>query len=127
MARRERGGSGGGKARKSDAPAAHGRAVAGILLGGAAVLSLLALATFQPRIPKANWAGPVGHGFANVVLEVAGLGAYAAGALILLAAVALVAGWPRLGASRWASWLVFGVAAMALVDLGARSRLQGHP
>ena len=58
--------------------------VTGILLGGTAVVALLGLSTYRPRAIDENWAGPVGHGVANALLDLAGLGAYAV-ALFLLA------------------------------------------
>jgi hypothetical protein len=100
--------------------------VAGILLGAAAVLALLGLSSYQPRAAQGNLAGPVGHEMASALLEVAGVGAYVGAALLLVVACALVAGRPRLSAPRWLSWLVFSVAAMAIVDLAAHRRLQGH-
>jgi len=103
-----------------------GRIVAGILLAGAAAVSLLGLSTYRPRGAAANWAGPVGHGLAKALLDVAGIGAYAAAGLLLLVACALVAGRPRLSARRWGSWLLFALAGMALLDLAVRVRLQGH-
>ena len=118
MARKERGGSGSGKSKKQGAAAAassgRGRAVAGILLGGAALLALLGLWSYRPRVQVANWAGPVGHGLASALLEVAGVGAYVGAGLLFAVACALVAGRPKLTMRRWASWLVFAVAAMAL-------------
>src|SRR3954466_4469459 len=69
--------------------------VAGILLGGVAVLAFLALASYSPR-HGVDWAGPIGRLLAEGLLEAAGIGAY--GIVLLLAAVssALVAGRPRL-------------------------------
>jgi len=54
------------------------RPVAGILLAGAAVVALLGLWSYGPRAPGANWAGPVGYTIAGALLDLAGVGAYAA-------------------------------------------------
>ena len=62
------------------------RPVFGILLGGAALVSLLGLGSYRPRGAAENWAGPVGHSLARVLLEAAGVGGYAA-AIFLLALV----------------------------------------
>ena len=51
--------------------------VAGILLAGVALLSLLALWSYRPRGASENWAGPVGHSFAGTLLEATGFGGYA--------------------------------------------------
>ena len=103
------------------------RPVFGILLGGAATVALLGLSSYRPRGAAENWAGPVGHSLARVLLEAAGVGGYAAAIFVLLLACALLAGKPRLSFGRAASWLLFSAAAMALVDLLVHGRLQGHP
>src|SRR4051812_44612348 len=99
--------------------------VAGILLGGIAVLAFLALASYSPR-HGVDWAGPIGRLLAEGLLEAAGIGAY--GIVLLLAAVssALVARRPRLSLARAGSWIVFSACAMALVDLAVPSPIQGH-
>jgi DNA segregation ATPase FtsK/SpoIIIE, S-DNA-T family len=102
------------------------RPVAGILLAGAAVVALLGLWSYGPRAQPANWAGPVGHRLAGALLEVAGVGAYAAALLMLAFATALVARRPRLSFARSASWLLFSLSLIALLDLGVRTPLQGH-
>ena len=106
--------------------AAWPRPVAGILLAGGAAVVLLGLWSYGPRAPEANWAGPVGYALAGALLEVAGVGAYAAAFAVLAIAVALIAGRPRVSISSGACWLLFCVCLMALVHLGVRSRLQGH-
>ena len=100
--------------------------VAGILLAGVALVSLLALASYRPRASAANWAGPVGHGFAGALLEVVGIGAYALSAFVLVLSCALVAGRPRLSFARAGSWLIFSGCAVGLVGLLVGARLQGH-
>jgi DNA segregation ATPase FtsK/SpoIIIE, S-DNA-T family len=102
------------------------RPVAGILLAGLSLVSLLALASYRPRAAGENWAGPVGHGFASGLLEAVGVGAYACALFLLAVALALVIGRPRLSFVRAGSWLTFFVSAMALVGLLVHSRLQGH-
>ncbi len=103
------------------------RPVFGILLGGAALVALLGLSSYRPRGVAENWAGPVGHSLARVLLEAAGVGGYAAAIFVLALACALVAGRPRLSFARATSWILFSAAAMALVDLLVHGRLQGHP
>ncbi|MFL5309553.1 MAG: DNA translocase FtsK 4TM domain-containing protein [Myxococcales bacterium] len=100
--------------------------VAGILLAGAAVVALLGLWSYGPRAPGANWAGPVGYAIAGALLEVAGVGAYAAALFVLLVAAALIVGRPRLSLASSASWLLFSLSLIALLHLGVRVRLQGH-
>ena len=51
--------------------------VAGILLGGFAALAMLGLSSYRPHGAAGNWAGPVGHGLAGILLEAAGVGGYA--------------------------------------------------
>jgi S-DNA-T family DNA segregation ATPase FtsK/SpoIIIE len=106
--------------------AAWKRPVTGILLAGIAVVALLGLWSYGPRAPGANWAGPVGYTVAGALLEVAGIGAYAAAVFLLAAAIALVAGRPRVSFSSSASWILFCLSLVALVHLGVRARLQGH-
>jgi S-DNA-T family DNA segregation ATPase FtsK/SpoIIIE len=106
--------------------AAWKRPVTGILLAGTAVVALLGLWSYGPHAPGANWAGPVGYTIAGALLEVAGVGAYAAALLVLLVAAALVVGRPRLSFSSSASWLLFSLSLIALLHLGVRARLQGH-
>ncbi|HZR08255.1 MAG TPA: DNA translocase FtsK 4TM domain-containing protein [Myxococcales bacterium] len=107
--------------------AAWKKPVAGILLAGCALLSLLALASYRPRAAYENWAGPVGHGFAGGLLEATGAGAYAAAIFVLAVGCALLAGRPRLSFARAGSWLLFSICAMGLVGLLVHARLQGHP
>ena len=102
------------------------RPVAGILLAGAAVVALLGLWSYGPRAPGANWAGPVGYTIAGALLDLAGVGAYAAALFLLFLAAALIVGRPRLSFSSSASWLLFSLSLIALVHLGVRARLQGH-
>ncbi|MFL5425607.1 MAG: DNA translocase FtsK 4TM domain-containing protein [Myxococcales bacterium] len=111
-------------AERNDSSALRGP-VAGILLGGVAVLAFLALASYSPR-HGVDWAGPIGRLLAEGLLEAAGIGAY--GIVLLLAAVSstLVAGRPRLSLARAGSWIVFSACAMALVDLAVPSPIQGH-
>ena len=100
--------------------------VAGILLGGFAMLLLLGLSSYEPRSASANWAGPVGQGLASSLLEVAGAGGYAIALFLVVVACALLFGRPKLSFARAASWLLFSLCTMALVDLLVRFRLQGH-
>ena len=74
--------------------------VAGILLAGVALLSLLALWSYRPRGASENWAGPVGHSFAGTLLEATGFGGYAFALFLLAAACALLLGRPRLSFAR---------------------------
>src|SRR6266850_1280860 len=101
--------------------------VAGILLAGAALLSLLALWSYRPRGAAENWAGPVGHSFAGTLLEATGFGGYALALFLLAAACALLLGRPRLSFARAGSWLLFSACAMGLLDLLVHVRVQGHP
>ena len=107
------------------APAGWKRPVAGILLGGFSLLALLGLSSYQPR-GGGDWAGPLGHRLAGALLEVAGVGGYAAAMFLFAVACALVAGRPRLSFARAGSWLLFSLSTMGLLDLLARGRLQGH-
>src|SRR5437016_7919265 len=101
--------------------------VFGILLAGCALVSLLALSSYQPRGAAGNGAGPVGYGLAGSLLETAGIGAYAFLIFLLAVACALVVGRPRLSFARAGSWLTFSLCAMGVLDLIAHARLQGHP
>jgi S-DNA-T family DNA segregation ATPase FtsK/SpoIIIE len=118
----------GRKGKNASAPkgVAWKKPVAGILLAGFALVSLLALASYRPRAAAANWAGPVGHGFAGTLLEATGVGAYAFAVFLLAVACALLVGRPRLSFARAGSWITFSVCAMALVGLLVHARLQGH-
>src|SRR3954471_14814369 len=111
-------------AERNDSNALRGP-VAGILLGGVAVLAFLPLASYSPR-HALDWAGPIRRLLAEGLLEAAGIGAY--GIVLLLAAVSatLVAGRPRLSLARAGSWILFSACAMALVDLAIPSPIQGH-
>jgi len=100
--------------------------VAGILLGGASLLMLLGLWSYRPRAAAENWAGPVGHGLAGALLEMAGIGGYALAIFLIAVACALVIGRPRISFARASSWLLFSLCAMGLVDLLVHVRLQGH-
>jgi DNA segregation ATPase FtsK/SpoIIIE-like protein len=102
------------------------RPVAGILLGGAALVAFLALASYSPRQTGLERAGPLGHLLAGALLETAGIGSYAAVFLLAALSAALVAGRPRLSLARAGSWVVFSACVMALVDLAVRSSFQGH-
>ncbi len=118
----------GRKGKNGSAPkgAAWKKPVAGILLAGCALLSLLALASYRPRAAAENWAGPVGHEFAGGLLEATGVGGYALAIFVLAVGCALLAGRPRLSFARAGSWLTFSICAMGLVGLLVRTRLQGH-
>jgi S-DNA-T family DNA segregation ATPase FtsK/SpoIIIE len=127
MGRKAKSGSAQPKAREetsSKNPMA--RPVAGILVGGFAMLLLLGLSSYEPRSGAANWAGPVGQGLASSLLGIAGAGGYAIALILLVVACALLFGRPRLSFARAASWLLFSLCSMALVDLLVRVRLQGH-
>src|SRR5438045_7466117 len=102
------------------------RPVAGILMGGFAVLALLGLSSYRLRGGD-DWAGPVGHRLAGALLEVAGVGGYAAALFLLAVACAWVAGRPRLSFARAGSWLLFSLSFMGLVDLLGGTRVQGRP
>ena len=87
--------------RKKSAPVAWKRPVAGILLGGFALLMLLGLWSYRPGAAVSrNWAGPVGHGVAGTLLEATGVGGYALGLFLLAIACALVIGRPRISFAR---------------------------
>ena len=115
-----------GAGKKAAASVSFRKPVVGILLGGGAVVALLGLSSYRPRAAAANLAGPVGHAVANALLETAGVGAYALALFVLLISCALLAGRPKLSFGRAASWLLFSLSAIALVDLLVQGRLQGH-
>ena len=119
----------GSKGKNGAAPkgASWSTPVAGILLAGVALLSLLALWSYRPRGASENWAGPVGHSFAGTLLEATGFGGYALALFLLAVACALLLGRPRLSFARAGSWLLFSFCAMGLLDLLVHVRLQGHP
>ena len=105
---------------------AFGRPVAGILLGGAALVQLLGLVSYRPKLAAGNLAGPVGHSLAATLLDTLGLGAYAAAGFLLVCAVALLAGRPRLNPLRIFAWAAACGGAMALAALLVQVKLQGH-
>jgi S-DNA-T family DNA segregation ATPase FtsK/SpoIIIE len=115
-----------GKSGAASKGASWKKPVAGILLAGLSLLSLLALASYTPRGGQENWAGPLGHEFAGALLQTAGIGSYALAIFALAAACALLAGRPRLSFARAGSWLIFAASAMALIGLLVRTRVQGH-
>ncbi|HYS10337.1 MAG TPA: DNA translocase FtsK 4TM domain-containing protein [Myxococcales bacterium] len=119
----------GRKGKSSAAPEATSweKPVGGILLAGLAAVSLLALASYRPRGASGNWAGPVGHELAGLLLEGLGAGGYAVALILLGAAGALLRGWPRPSLIRAASWLAFALCAIGLLDLLVHARVQGHP
>jgi len=100
--------------------------VAGILLGAFALVLLLGLSSYRPRAAAENWAGPVGHRIAGALLDLSGVGGYALALFLCAISCALIVGRPRLSFGRAGSWLLFSLAAMGIVDLFVRSRLQGH-
>ena len=103
------------------------RPVAGILLAGVALVSLLALWSYRPRGASGNLAGPLGYGVAGALLQATGVGSYALAIFVLAVACALLLGRPRLSFARAGSWLLFSLCAMGLLDLLVQARLQGHP
>src|SRR2546430_6952129 len=118
----------GRKGKNGSAPKDAGwkKPVLGILLAGCALVSVLALSSYQPRGAAGNWAGPVGYGLAGSLLETAGIGAYASVIFLLAVACALLVGRPRLSFARAGSWLIFSLCAMGLLDLLVQVRIQGH-
>src|SRR5438132_2865886 len=118
----------GRKGKNGSAPKDAGwkKPVFGILLAGCALVSVLALSSYQPRGAAGNWAGPVGYGLAGSLLETAGIGAYASVIFLLAVACALLVGRPRLSFARAGSWLIFSLCAMGLLDLLVHVRIQGH-
>src|SRR2546428_4171014 len=118
----------GRKGKNGSAPKDAGwkKPVLGILLAGCALVSVLALSSYQPRGAAGNWAGPVGYGLAGSLLETAGIGAYAFVIFLLAVACALLVGRPRLSFARAGSWLTFSLCAMGLLDLLVHVRIQGH-
>jgi DNA segregation ATPase FtsK/SpoIIIE, S-DNA-T family len=107
--------------------ASWNKPVAGILLAGLALVSLLALWSYRPRGASGNLAGPVGYGVAGTLLQATGVGSYALAIFVLAVACALLLGRPRLSFARAGSWLLFSLCAMGLLDLLVNARLQGHP
>src|SRR3989442_9919084 len=66
----------GRKGKNGSAPKDAGwkKPVLGILLAGCALVSVLALSSYQPRGAPGNWAGPLRYGLAGSLLETAGTG-----------------------------------------------------
>src|SRR3989442_1930811 len=91
--------------------------VFGILLAGCALVSVLALSSYQPRGAAGNWAGPVGYGLAGSLLETAGIGAYAFVIFLLAVACALLLGPPRPSFPRAGALLTPSLFSMGLLDL----------
>jgi S-DNA-T family DNA segregation ATPase FtsK/SpoIIIE len=116
----------GRKGKSAVAAAKWTKPVAGILMGGVSLLLLLALSSYRPRAAMENWAGPVGHSLAGVILTTAGVGGYALVLFLIAVSCALVLGRPRISFARACSWLLFSLCSMGLVDLLVRARLQGH-
>jgi S-DNA-T family DNA segregation ATPase FtsK/SpoIIIE len=100
--------------------------VVGILLSGLSLLAFLGLSTYRPHAAAENWAGPVGHKLAGILLGFAGMGAYALALFVSLVAAALLVG-RRVSFARTLAWLCFAASAMALVALLVHARVQGHP
>ena len=105
---------------------AFGRPVVGILLGGSALVLLLGLVSYRPKLAGENLAGPVGHTLAATLLDTLGLGAYAAAGFLLICSFALLAGRPRLNPLRVFAWAAACAGAMALAALLVHAKLQGH-
>src|SRR2546427_6761668 len=97
----------GRKGKNGSAPKDAGwkKPVLGILLAGCALVSVLALSSYQPRGAAGNWAGPVGYGLAGSLLETAGLRADAFVLFLLAAPLALLLGRPPLSLPRAGSLL----------------------
>src|SRR5256885_9356516 len=91
----------GRKGKNGSAPKDAGwkKPVLGILLAGCALVSVLALSSYQPRGAAGNWAGPVGYGLAGSLLETAGLGADGFRVFLLARAFAPPLGPPPLPVS----------------------------
>ena len=125
---RSLGSSAGSKKEVSGAPGgpAFGRPVVGILLGGSALVLLLGLVSYRPKLAGENLAGPVGHTLAATLLDTLGLGAYAAAGFLLICSFALLAGRPRLNPLRVFAWAAACAGAMALAALLVHAKLQGH-
>jgi S-DNA-T family DNA segregation ATPase FtsK/SpoIIIE len=102
------------------------RPVSGLLLGGSALVLLLGLYSYKPKVAVENLAGPLGHSLAATLLEALGVGAWALAFFFLLCASALLSGWPRLTAARVLSWAVVCGGLMSLSALLVHSKLQGH-
>src|SRR2546423_10734650 len=109
----------GRKGKNGSAPKAAGwkKPVFGILLAGCALVSVLALSSYQPRGAAGNWAGPVGYGLAGSLLETAGIGAYAFVIFLLALAFALLVGRPPLPFARAGAWLIFSLFGLGALDL----------
>jgi S-DNA-T family DNA segregation ATPase FtsK/SpoIIIE len=119
------------KAEKSSSQPASGgtgfvRPVLGILLAGLSLLAFLGLSTYRPHAAVENWAGPVGHKLAGILLGFAGMGAYALALFVSLVGAALLVG-RRVSFARTLAWLCFAASAMTLVALLVHARVQGHP
>src|SRR2546429_6805129 len=99
----------GRKGKNGSAPKDAGwkKPVLGILLAGCALVSVLALSSYQPRGAAGNWAGPVGYGLAGSLLETAGIGADASGIFLLAVPCALLLGPPPLSFAPAGAWLIF--------------------
>lgn len=115
-----------GKSGAAKAQSGWKKPVAGILLGAFSLLLLLGLTSYRPRAASANLAGPVGHGLAGALLELAGVGGYGLAIFFVAVASALLLGRPRISFARASSWLLASLCAMGLVDLLVHSRVQGH-
>ncbi|MBS2022209.1 MAG: DNA translocase FtsK 4TM domain-containing protein [Deltaproteobacteria bacterium] len=132
MARAGKAGKGKKAAAKSGKPASSSsgnrflRPVAGIVLLGGAMVSLLGLVSYVPKASQENLAGPLGHALAATLLEAFGFGAYTLALFLLLGAFALVAGFPKLTIGRSLSWALVCAGTMALCALLVKMRLQGH-
>jgi DNA segregation ATPase FtsK/SpoIIIE, S-DNA-T family len=110
--------------------AAVGRApheVIAVLLGCVGLLSILALASFDPhdaslntsgRVQVQNWIGPLGAYWADVLLQALGVSAYA------LAAGCMLAGWRALTARRIVPGLRESMGlGLTVVSVGALAHL----
>src|SRR2546423_12792178 len=96
----------GRKGKNGSAPKAAGwkKPVFGILLAGCALVSVLALSSYQPRGAAGNWAGPVGYGLAGSLLETAGVGAGAFVVFLLARALAALLGPAPASGARAGAW-----------------------
>src|SRR2546428_3205684 len=96
----------GRKGKNGSAPKDAGRKkpVLGILLAGCALVSVLALSSYQPRGAAGNWAGPVGYGLAGSLLETAGVGGCAFRIFLLAAALPPPRGPPPRSLPPGAAW-----------------------
>src|SRR2546428_10163843 len=118
----------GRKGKNGSAPKDAGwkKPVFGILLAGCALVSVLALSSYQPRGGAGNWAGPVGYRLAGSLLETAGIGAYAFVIFLLAIAGALLVGRPRLSFARAGAWLTFALCALGVLGLLVDVPVPGH-